>query len=57
MWSYVQTLSPLLIIALAAAICLSVVSFMMAEAKPRVEDDRSQYRRMPPPTAHGYEGE
>jgi hypothetical protein len=34
MWSYVQMWSPLLTIALAAAICLSVVSFIMGQAKP-----------------------
>jgi hypothetical protein len=34
MWSYVQMLSPLLTIALAAAICLGVVSFIMGQAKP-----------------------
>jgi hypothetical protein len=34
MWSYVQMWSPLLTVALAAAICLSVVSFIMGKAKP-----------------------
>jgi len=34
MWSYVQMWVPLLTIALAAAICFSVVSFIMGRAKP-----------------------
>jgi hypothetical protein len=34
MWSYVQMLYPLLTIALAAAMCLVVVSFIMGHAKP-----------------------
>jgi hypothetical protein len=34
MWSYVQMLYPLLTIALAAAMCLSVASFIMGQAKP-----------------------
>jgi hypothetical protein len=35
MWFYVQMLFPLLTIALTAAICLSVVSFIMGQAKPQ----------------------
>jgi hypothetical protein len=35
MWFYVQMLFPLLTIALTAAICLSVVSFIMGHAKPQ----------------------
>jgi hypothetical protein len=35
MWFYVQMLFPLLSIALTAAICLSVVSFIMGHAKPQ----------------------
>jgi hypothetical protein len=42
MWSYVQMLSPLLTIALAAAICFGVVSYMMGQAK-------SRSRRLPAP--------
>jgi hypothetical protein len=34
MWSYVQMWSPLLTIALAAAICVGVVSFIMSQTKP-----------------------
>jgi hypothetical protein len=34
MWSYVQMLYPLLTIALAAAMCLGLVSFIMGQAKP-----------------------
>jgi hypothetical protein len=34
MWSYVQMWSPLLTIVLTAAICLSVVSFIVRQAKP-----------------------
>jgi hypothetical protein len=34
MWSYVQMLSPLLTIALAAAICFSVASYIMGQVKP-----------------------
>jgi hypothetical protein len=34
MWSYVQMLYPLLTIALVAAMCLVVVSFIMRHAKP-----------------------
>lgn len=34
MWSYVQMWSPVLTVALAAAICLSVVSFIIGKAKP-----------------------
>jgi hypothetical protein len=34
MWSYVQMLSPLLTIALAAAICVGVVSFIIGQTKP-----------------------
>jgi hypothetical protein len=33
MWSYVQMWYPLLTIALTAAICLSVVSFIMGQTK------------------------
>jgi hypothetical protein len=35
MWSYVQMWSPLLTIALAAAICFTVASYIMGQAKPR----------------------
>ena len=35
MWSYVQMWYPLLIIALTAAICLSVVSFIKGQTKPQ----------------------
>jgi hypothetical protein len=35
MWFYVPMLFPLLTIALTAAICLSVVSFIMGQAKPQ----------------------
>ncbi len=35
MWFYVQTWYPLFIIALTAAICFSVVSFIMAQSKPQ----------------------
>ena len=35
MWFYVQTGLPLLTIALTAAICLTVVSFIMGQAKPQ----------------------
>ena len=35
MWFYVQTGFPLLTVALTAAICLSVVSFIMGQAKPQ----------------------
>jgi hypothetical protein len=35
MWFYVQMGLPLLTIALTAAICLSVVSFIMGQAKPQ----------------------
>ncbi len=35
MWSNVQIWFPLMTIALAAAICLSVVSFIMGRAKPQ----------------------
>jgi cytochrome bd-type quinol oxidase subunit 2 len=34
MWSYVQMSYPLLTIALAAAMCLVVASFIMGQAKP-----------------------
>ena len=34
MWFYVQTLSPILTIVLAAAVCLSVVSFIIAKPHP-----------------------
>jgi hypothetical protein len=34
MWSYVQMWSPLLTVALAAAICVGVVSFIMGQSKP-----------------------
>jgi hypothetical protein len=34
MWFYVEMWFPLLTIALTAAICLSVVSFIVAQAKP-----------------------
>jgi hypothetical protein len=34
MWSYIQTWSPFLIVALAAAICFGVVSLLMSQAKP-----------------------
>jgi len=33
MWSFIQMWSPLLTVAFAAAICLSVVSFIMGQAK------------------------
>jgi hypothetical protein len=33
MWSYVQMLFPLLTVALAAAICLVVVSFIVGQPK------------------------
>jgi hypothetical protein len=33
MWFYVQTAFPLLTIALTAAICLTVVSFIMGQGK------------------------
>jgi hypothetical protein len=56
MWSYIQTLSPLLTIALAAAICLGVLSFIMAETKPQ-QRGRDQYRPMPPSGGHNYEGQ
>jgi hypothetical protein len=35
MWFYVRMLFPLLTIALTAGICLSVVSFIMGQAKPQ----------------------
>jgi hypothetical protein len=35
MWFYVQTGLPLLTVALTAAICLTVVSFIMGQAKPQ----------------------
>jgi hypothetical protein len=35
MWSNVQMWYPLLTIALTAAICLSVVSFIMGQTKPQ----------------------
>jgi hypothetical protein len=35
MWSYVQTWLPVLTIALTAAICFSVASFIMGQAGPR----------------------
>jgi hypothetical protein len=35
MWSYVQTWLPVLTIALTAAICFSVASFMMRHTKPQ----------------------
>jgi hypothetical protein len=35
MWFYVQTWFPLLTIALTAAICFSVASFIMRHAKPQ----------------------
>jgi hypothetical protein len=35
MWFYVQMWYPLLAVALTAAICLSVVSFIMGQAKPQ----------------------
>ena len=35
MWFYVQMWLPLLTIGLTAAICLSVVSFMMGQPKPQ----------------------
>jgi hypothetical protein len=35
MWFYVQMWFPLLAIVLTAAICLSVVSFIMGQAKPQ----------------------
>ena len=35
MWFYVQIWFPLMTIALAAVICLSVVSFIMGQAKPQ----------------------
>jgi hypothetical protein len=35
MWSYVQMLSSLLTIALAAAICFTVASYIMGQAKLR----------------------
>ena len=35
MWFYVQMWFPLMTIALAAVICLSVVSFIMGQAKPQ----------------------
>jgi len=40
MWFYVQMWFPLLTIALAAAICFSVVSFIMGHAQPQpmIED-------------------
>jgi hypothetical protein len=34
MWSYVQMSYPLLTVALAAAMCLGVVSFIVGQAKP-----------------------
>ena len=34
MWLYIQTWLPLLTIALTAAICFSVTSFIMGQAKP-----------------------
>ena len=35
MWFYVQMWFPLLTIALAAAICFGVASYIMGKAKPR----------------------
>ncbi len=35
MWFHIQTWFPLLTIILSAAICLSVVSFIMRQAKPQ----------------------
>jgi hypothetical protein len=35
MWFYVQMLFPWLTIALTAAICLGVVSFIMGQTKPQ----------------------
>jgi hypothetical protein len=35
MWFYVQMSFPLLTVALTAAICLSVVSFITGQAKPQ----------------------
>ena len=35
MWSYIQTWFPLLAVALTAAICFSVASFIMGQAKPQ----------------------
>jgi hypothetical protein len=35
MWFYIQTLLPLLTIALTAAICFSVTSFIMGQARPQ----------------------
>ncbi len=35
MWLYLQMGLPLLTVALTAAICLSVVSFIMGQAKPQ----------------------
>jgi hypothetical protein len=36
MWSYVEMFSPLLTVALAAAICVGVVSFIVGQAKPHL---------------------
>jgi hypothetical protein len=36
MWLYIQTWFPLLTIALTAAICFSVTSFIMGQARPQV---------------------
>jgi hypothetical protein len=35
MWFYIQTFFPLLTIALTAAICFSVTSFIMGQARPQ----------------------
>jgi hypothetical protein len=35
MWTHIQALLPLLTIALTAAICFSVASFIMGQARPR----------------------
>ena len=35
MWFYIQTWFPLLTIALTAAICFSVASFIMGQARPQ----------------------
>jgi hypothetical protein len=35
MWVYIQTLLPLLTIALTAAICFSMVSIIMGQARPQ----------------------
>jgi hypothetical protein len=35
MWFYIQTWLPLLTIALTAAVCFSVTSFLMRQSKPQ----------------------